>query len=76
MKTTILRRIIQGKYYYSKRMESMNNECMHYLDVGTAASNKTLRDAFFATAEMYRKRCKYYFRKISENAIFAKTKLN
>ena len=62
---------IKGKNYYVNRMSSMDSNCIYYLEMATNANNKCLRDAFIKTAEMYRKKYKYYFNKISESAIFA-----
>lgn len=66
-KTTIARRIIASKSYFSNRMSQMDSECAFYLDKSLNASNQTLRDAFVKTAEMYFKRYHYYFKKISNN---------
>lgn len=71
MKTRLLRKIISGKYYYANRMAEMDKNCASYLDNGIKASNKILHDAFIKTAEMYSKRYKYYFQKLSETRIFA-----
>lgn len=71
MKSKILRTIIGGKNYYLNRLESMDNSCVYYLELAIKADNKCLRDAFIKTAEMFRRRHKYYFQKISENSIFA-----
>lgn len=49
----------------------MDNSCVYYLELAIKADNKCLRDAFVKTAEMFRRRHKYYFQKISENSIFA-----
>ena len=71
MKSKLLRTIIGGKNYYLNRMETMDNSCVYYLELATKASNRCLKDAFIKTAEMYSRRYKYYFQKISENSIFA-----
>lgn len=61
----MMRRIIESPSYYGNRMETMDSKCAYYLDSGTKASNKIIREAFFKTAAMYSKRHQYYFKKIS-----------
>lgn len=71
MKIKIIKRIIANKFYYENRMDEMSRKCSYYLENGVKASNKKLHDAFIGTAVMYSRRYQYYFRKISENRIFA-----
>ena len=61
----LLRHIINSPSYYGNRMETMDSRCAYYLDNGINASNKVIREAFFATAAMYSRRHQYYFKKIS-----------